>query len=104
MIVEGCYIPFDWRKDFEKEYLSKIEYRCLIMSKDYIENNFSDIAAFENVAEKRAAEQDYTREGLIEENLFNLKQCEKYGLEYVLIDKKYDVSGISLPGSMKFSG
>ena len=22
-IVEGCYIPFDWTKDFEKEYCSQ---------------------------------------------------------------------------------
>ena len=26
LIVEGCYIPFDWKKDFEPEYLSKIKY------------------------------------------------------------------------------
>lgn len=24
LIMEGCYIPFDWSKDFEKEYLSHI--------------------------------------------------------------------------------
>ena len=22
LIVEGCYIPFDWQKDFESEYLA----------------------------------------------------------------------------------
>ncbi|MBR5203199.1 MAG: adenylate kinase, partial [Clostridia bacterium] len=26
LIVEGCYIPFDWAKDFEKEYLDNIKY------------------------------------------------------------------------------
>ena len=31
LIVEGCYIPFDWEKDFSKEYLSQIKYYCLIM-------------------------------------------------------------------------
>ena len=24
LVVEGCYIPFDWAKDFDKEYLEKI--------------------------------------------------------------------------------
>ena len=24
LIVEGCYIPFDWQKDFESEYLENI--------------------------------------------------------------------------------
>ena len=26
LIVEGCYIPFDWKKDFEEEYLVHIKY------------------------------------------------------------------------------
>ena len=26
LIVEGCYIPFDWRKDFEEDYLENIRY------------------------------------------------------------------------------
>ena len=26
LIVEGCYIPFDYQKDFISEYLSKIKY------------------------------------------------------------------------------
>ena len=24
LIVEGCYIPFDWKKDFEETYLKEI--------------------------------------------------------------------------------
>ena len=31
LIVEGCYVPFDWAEDFEAEYLEKIKYYCLIM-------------------------------------------------------------------------
>ena len=26
LIVEGCYIPFTWEKDFEAEYLKNIKY------------------------------------------------------------------------------
>lgn len=26
LIVEGCYIPFDWDEDFEAEYLEEIKY------------------------------------------------------------------------------
>ena len=32
LIVEGCYIPFDWSKDFEEEYLEHMRYYCLVMS------------------------------------------------------------------------
>lgn len=31
LIVEGCYIPFDWQKDFPREYLEDIRFYCLIM-------------------------------------------------------------------------
>ena len=43
LIVEGCYIPFDWQKDFDCEYLDNIRYYCLVMSEEYIKNHFADI-------------------------------------------------------------
>ena len=27
-IIEGCYIPFGWQKDFDSEYLENIQYYC----------------------------------------------------------------------------
>lgn len=30
LIVEGCYIPFNWKDDFDKRYLEKIKYYCLV--------------------------------------------------------------------------
>lgn len=53
LIVEGCYIPFDWEKDFTKEYLDNIRYCCLVMSEDYIRNHFGDIKRYASVIEKR---------------------------------------------------
>ena len=38
LIVEGCYIPFDWRADFESEYLAEIEFCCLVMTSNYLKN------------------------------------------------------------------
>ena len=49
LLVEGCYIPFDWAKDFEKEYLNKIKFYCLVMSERYIKNHFNDIKSFASV-------------------------------------------------------
>ena len=43
LIVEGCYIPSDWKGDFSNEYLNEIRYFCLVMSKNYIKQHFSDI-------------------------------------------------------------
>ena len=91
LAVEGCYIPFDWKKDFSKEYLAEIKYYCLIMSKSYIQNRFSDVLANESIVEKRLISGDLTQEKLIEENERNLQMCKKYGLDYILIDKEYKV-------------
>ena len=90
LIVEGCYIPFDWKKDFSGQYLSEIKYYCLIMSKSYIQSNFSDIIAFENTVEKRLT-CDLKKEQLIEDNELNLRACKEYGLNYILIDSEYAI-------------
>ena len=37
LIVEGCYIPFDWRNDFDEQYQSSIQFVCLGMTDEYIE-------------------------------------------------------------------
>lgn len=90
LIIEGCYIPFDWQKDFDEIYLREIKFYCLIMSKEYIKNNFTHILKFENVIEKRIAT-GISKESLIAENEKNLQLCKKYGLEYILIDKNYEI-------------
>ena len=91
LIMEGCYIPFDWSKDFEKEYLKDIKYYCLVMSAEYIENNIAKICEYENAVEKRLQSGGIDKKELIKDNLNNLQLCKKYGLNYILIDKDYDI-------------
>lgn len=43
LIVEGCYIPFDWQKDFEQNHLDNIKYYSLVLSEKYIKRHFTDI-------------------------------------------------------------
>jgi len=90
LIIEGCYVPFDYADDFEPFYLEKIKFICLVMSRSYIENNFSDIERYADIIEKRL-ENDVSKQFLIKENEKNLKLCQKYGIEYILIDEKYDI-------------
>ena len=92
LILEGCYIPFDWQKDFTGEYLAHIRYVCLVMSQSYIENHFGDIVAFAGVIEKRLDDSDLDRAALIAENTQNLAQCIAHDLPYILISDKYEVS------------
>ena len=88
LIVEGCYIPSDWSKDFEEEYLLHIKYYCLVMSEKYIRNHFQDIKQYANVIETRL-EDDCTIECVLEDNMQRLEQAKKYSVNYVLIDDEY---------------
>lgn len=90
LIIEGCYIPFDFQKDFSKEYLDNIKHIFLIMSEEYINNHFDDIEKYENVIENRLGDFDLSKEELIIENKANLDMCQRFNLCYILIDKKYD--------------
>ena len=91
LIVEGCYIPFDWQKDFEESYLRQIRYCCLIMSRRYIEKHFADIRAHANVIEERLDDSGLCAADLIRENEQNLRACRRHGCEYVLIDDAYRI-------------
>ena len=67
LIVEGCYIPFDWQKDFEQDYLANIKYYCLVMSEKYIQTHFDDIKKYANVIENRLDDSGCTIDNTIEE-------------------------------------
>lgn len=92
IIIEGCYIPFDWKKDFEEEYLKKIKYICIIMTEKYIKDNYNNIKKYENIIETRKEQENIDMKQLIEENKNNLKMCKKYSNDYILIDDKYDIN------------
>ena len=91
LIVEGCYIPFDWRKDFEEEYIKEIRHFCIVMTEDYIERNFEEIRRHASDIEDRLDDEGLDKEWLLRENAENRKMCEKYGCEMILIDGEYQV-------------
>lgn len=92
LIVEGCYIPFDWKKDFAEEYLAQIRYYCLILSEKYIKKHFSDIQAYASVIEKRGDASDCTMEAVLRDNAENLRLCQAWGCRYLLIDDAYEIN------------
>ena len=89
LVVEGCYSPFDWAKDFEKEYLDNIKFYCLVMSSKYIENHFEDIKKFASIIENRGDDEDCTIEMVRRENTVMLEKCIRHGVEYISIDEAY---------------
>ena len=90
LIVEGCYIPYDYNEDFSTEYLDSIKYYCLVMTKKYIEKNFSDIKKYENVIENRLFD-DCVIDDVVKQNEKVLKLAQKHNVNYILIDDKYEV-------------
>lgn len=92
LIVEGCYIPFDWERDFEKEYLRDIKYYCLVFSGRYIKNHFADIKRYANVVENRLEDTGCTMESVLEENSRFLELAQKHNVNYVIIDDKYEIN------------
>ena len=96
LVVEGCYIPFDWEKAFSEEYRAHIRYVCLVMSRRYIEKHFDDIREKASIIEQRMDDSGLDREELIRENEENLAGCVAHGLPYILVDDTYDVPLLSV--------
>mgnify|MGYP001529978726 CR=1 FL=1 len=72
-IVEGCYIPFGWEKDFSLEDLRQIKY-----------------LRFEKVIEKRLSS-DVILDEIIKTNEYNLEQCVLRHYNHILIDDTYQI-------------
>lgn len=92
LIVEGCYIPFDWQKDFEQEYLEHIKYYCLVMSENYIKNHFADIKKYADVIENRLDDEWCTMESVLADNAEMLSLVQKNNVNYILIEDKYEIN------------
>ena len=90
LIVEGCYIPFDWKNGLTSEYIDSIRYFCLIMTEAYIRANFENIKKYENIIENRLYD-DFTIEEAINSNAEILKQAQAHNVNYILIDDKYEI-------------
>lgn len=91
LIVEGLYIPFDFSKDFEKEYLDNIKYYCLVMSESYIKNHFADIKKYASVIENRLDDESCTQASVLEDNARFLELAQKHKVNYLLIQDEYEV-------------
>ena len=91
LIVEGCYIPFEWQNDFDGKYLENIKYYCLVMSEGYIRNHFSDIKKYANTIESRLDDEWYTMESCLADNEEMLSLAKKYNVNYILIEDKYEI-------------
>ena len=92
LIVEGGYIPFDWQNEFDSEYLESIKYFCLVMSEKYIRNHFNNIKKYANAIENRLDDEWCTMESVLADNAEMLVLAQRYNLNYILIEDKYEIN------------
>ena len=92
LIVEGCYIPFDYAKYFDEKYLDNIRYYCLVMSEKYIMNHFDDIKKYASIIENRLDDEYCTFQSVLQDNRKTLELAQNYNVNYILIDDSYQLN------------
>lgn len=119
LIVEGCYIPHNWKDSFTTpndspvlndstfsktdisetgyssfDYMSNIRSAFIVMSRNYIEHHFDLIKGYANVIEKRLDDSGLDLERLVMCSEGFKKDCMANGTPFVEIDEAYDVDSL----------
>ncbi|MBP5605630.1 MAG: adenylate kinase [Ruminiclostridium sp.] len=89
LIIEGCYIPFDWRKDFDEEYLRSIRFICLSLSDRYIDSHYEEIKNHSSDIENRVDDTYCTIGNLKKDNQYYIQGFTKSGEDIITIDDNY---------------
>ena len=92
LIIEGCYVPFDWRKDFDEQYLSDIRFLCLTMTESYIDEHFSDIKLHASAIENRLDDSNLSKEQLKIDNIKYAKGFRDAGENLLLINNDFEIT------------
>ena len=90
LIVEGCYIPFNWRQDFGEQYLGSIKFVCLAMTDAFIDSHFDTIKNHSSDIETRLNDMDYTSDSLKEDNHYYINGFIQSREHVTFIDTDYE--------------
>lgn len=93
MILEGCYIPVEWKESFTEEYLDQIRCVYIVMSENYLRKNFHLLSDYANVIEKRL-DDELDLERLITCSKEFKEGCIQHNIPYIEIDKEYKLDEI----------
>ena len=92
LIVEGCYVPLDWRQDFDERYLPSIRFICLAMTDEYIDAHFDEILEHASDIESRLDDSSCTAESLKADNQAYIDGCQQNGEQVTLIDEDFELT------------
>jgi 2-phosphoglycerate kinase len=93
MIVEGCYIPSEWREQFDDSYLKDIKCFFITMSEDYLRQNISKLTEYGSVIEKRL-DDEVDLERLINCSREFKEEAGEHDIPVIEITDKYDIEDI----------
>lgn len=93
MIVEGCYIPGEWKESFTDDYLKEIRCAFIVMSEEYIRTNAGSIAEYASVIESRL-EDEVDIERLICCSRDFREDCKRNQIPCLEITERYDPAEI----------
>ena len=68
LIVEGGYIPINWKDSFREQYLDSIRFICLAFSDEYIDTHFDEIREHRSDIEARQDDGNCTIASLKDDN------------------------------------
>ena len=90
LIVEGCYIPLDWRQDFDEQYLPSIRFICLAMTDEYIDTHLDEIKEHASAIESRLDDSSCTPQALKTDNQAYINGCHENDEQVTLITTDYN--------------
>lgn len=93
LILEGCYIPENWKNSFSENELAGIRSVFLVMSERYLRSHFDDVCGYNNVIEHRISDEP-DLERLIACSREFREACIRDSTPYLEIDAGFDPDSI----------
>lgn len=90
LIIEGCYVPFNWRQDLGEPYDLSVRFICLSMTDAYIDAHFDAVKDHASDIESRIDDSFCTTDLLKADNRAFLEGFQKAGEPVTLIDTDYE--------------
>ena len=93
MIIEGCYIPSEWRDQFDETYLKDIKCFFITMSEEYLRKNTDKVKEYGSVIENRLDDEVDT-ERLINCSREFMEEAKENDITVIEITDTYDIEEI----------
>lgn len=93
MILEGCYIPREWKESFTPEYLKQIHSVFIVMSERYLRTHFNNLSKYANVIERRL-DDELDLERLIKCSVEFKNDCLTNNTPFIEIDEEYNLDDL----------